>query len=190
MAKNILFFVVAFFIGVHFFFSCSKVESGGDPPTMEIFNIKPGEVIYGDSSYTLEVKFESGYLKGLSSYSIQIRNTKYDLNKIGKKQVEEKDPEKKDSAFLFYKNYQTINIFDSTKYIGKIEKAFRIDTTYSATGKIYSLFYGDHYFKVTLTDKFGNVVKDSFLIDVKRKPKKSVEPDPEEPEEPDPEEDI
>jgi hypothetical protein len=168
MAKNILLFSILFFIGACFFFSCSKAEIDNEPPSMQLVSIKPGDVVYTDSAYSFEAMFADD--KGLSSYSIQIRHTRFNLDSITVGQLDvEEVAGKKDTAALFYKNFQSFNIFDTTEYHVNIRNAFKIDTAKVVGNKPYPIRLGEHYFKITLVDMGGQSVVDSFLIDVRSK---------------------
>lgn len=168
MIKSFLFIAVFVFL-TGWLASCSKTESDNNPPSFSFGSIRSGDTIVTDSAYTFEVKLSDN--KGLSSYSINIWNallTSSNDERALKSQIDSILSDGKDSA-VFNSSFQRADIFGQRDTVIVIKNAFSIDSTVLVSKGKLPIMLGKHYFKFTLADMHGNMVRDSFFIYVKRR---------------------
>lgn len=153
MSRNIYFtLIISALIGVNLFFSCSKIDDNDNtPPTIEVFSPVTDTLIhvYRDTDTIFPI-FRARFTDdtALSSYTFRIRHEK-DSNNIAPG----------DTSAYFYKNYQSVSIFDTTQIT--ISQTFRIDSlttvTVAGTSKTLPIWEGVYQLDASVVDIQGNV---------------------------------
>lgn len=177
MTKNILLSICISFIGICLFFACTKEENDSAYPVIEFVSLdsltplKSGDVMYTDSPYVVRSTFRDA--DELSSYSIRIwsallKNSSDTFTL--KSSIEPLKDGEPDSA-IFNRAFQDNNIWGIKDSSVTVLTSVKIDSAITAGGKRMSVSLGSYYLKVTVVGKTGNMTKDSFLIDVRTKPK-------------------
>lgn len=164
MARKISFvLIISILIGINLFFSCTKIDDNDHtPPTIDVLSPVANDLIYVyRETDTIFPVFTARFTDdtALSSYTFRIRHGK-DSIKVAPG----------DTTAYFYKNYQSVSIFDTTQIT--ISQLYRIDSLMTVTvdGKStsYPIWEGIYQLDASVSDMQGNVTRfDSIPIQIK-----------------------
>lgn len=153
--KTAFYLIISAILVVGVLFSCSDIgDDDRTPPTIEVWSPSADTLIYvtrdNDTVFPIfRARFTDDV--ALSSYTFRIRHGRDSL------QVAPGD-----TSAYFYKNYQSVSIFDTTRTT--ITQLFRIDSLVKATptggtSRTYPIWEGEYQLEASVTDKQGNVAK-------------------------------
>jgi len=172
MIRNILLLIIVSLVGISVFIACSKDEFSSDSmaPTVEIFHPSRDTIIMTDTGCVFKARFVDEGGAGLSAYSIKIWNARmpHETDTFTLKSSLDSLKENELDSAIFNKAFQAVRISgyskeplnDTTIFLFN---GYKLD---SLGTKNLPILLGEHWFKVSVIDKAGNMGVDSFLIDV------------------------
>lgn len=155
MIRNIFFIlIISLFTSISVFFSCTKVDDNDHtPPTIDVFLPTANDILYVyRETDTIFPIFSARFTDdtALSSYTFRIRHGKDSISLAPG-----------DTTAYFYRNYQSVSIFDTTQIT--VNQIFIVDSlmtvTVDGTSKAVPIWEGLYQLDASVVDMQGNVAK-------------------------------